>query len=189
MQYTWPILLSQNNIITPRLPQGFHAALLTMDAWELAHWMCFATCHMWSTWGDPLSSSHYAHCTVPSHDVDNVDMVLQLKQDISADDMCSELSIGFKHILKHAHTLVFTQRPNYNLLQSYVEGIQARLLSAATATFDQQSSCPSSPTISATVTPIRKVPSQWTMPTMPVGFVEKKVCVFFYVLVQSNVDN
>ena len=105
-------------------------------------------------------------------------MVLQLKKEISIHDLCSGLPTGFKLILEHACALTFPQKPDYNLLQSYVH---AMLPDDATATFDWQPSCLSSPTTSVMVTPERNVPSHKQItPAMPVGFAEKKVCVFHF---------
>ena len=116
--------------------------------------------------------------SLPWLGINSLDMVLQLKKEISIYDLCSGLPTGFKLILEHAHALTFTQKPNYNLLQSYVH---AMLPDDTTATFDWQPSCLSSPTTSVMVTPKRNVPChKQIMPTTPDRFVEKKVCIFHF---------
>ena len=121
--------------------------------------------------------------------IHSVDTVLQLKREISTEDLCSGLPIGSRLILEHTCALAFIQKPDYKLLQSYIQDVHAMLPNDTT--FDWQCSHPSSPATLALVTPNRHVQcQQWSMPVTPVGFVETRVYVFhFYVLVQSNIDN
>ena len=135
------------------------------------------------SWHDDIESLAYLliyflQGLLPWLGINSLDMVLQLKKEISIHDLCSGLPTGFKLILKHAHALTFTQKPDCNLLQSY---IHAMLPDDATATFDWQPSCLSSPTTLVVVTPKRNVPScKQITPAMPVGFAEKKVCIFHF---------
>ncbi|KIM63530.1 hypothetical protein SCLCIDRAFT_46696, partial [Scleroderma citrinum Foug A] len=55
--------------------------------------------------------------SLPWLGINSLDMVLQLKKEISIYDLCSGLPTGFKLILEHARALMFTQKPDYNLLQ------------------------------------------------------------------------
>ena len=127
--------------------------------------------------------------SLPWLGVCSVDTVLWLKWEISTEDLCSGLPIGFRLILEHACALAFIQKPDYKLLQSYIQDVRTMLPNDTT--FDWQCSRPSSPATLAPVTPNRRVQCQQrSTPVTPVGFVETRVYVFhFYVLVQSNIDN
>ena len=131
---------------------------------------------------------YFLQGSLPWLGVRSVDTVLWLKQEISTEDLCSGLPIGFRLILKHACALAFIQKPDYKLLQSYIQDVHTMLPNDTT--FDWQCSRPSSPATLALVTPNRCVQcQQQSMPVTPVGFVETRVYVFhFYVLVQSNVE-
>ena len=132
---------------------------------------------------------YFLRGSLPWLGIRSVDTVVQLKREISTEDLCSGLPIGFRLILEHARVLAFIQKPDYKLLQSYIQDVCAMLPNDTT--FDWQCSRPSSPATLAPVTPNRHVQCQQrSTPVTPVGFVETRVYVFhFYVLVQSNIDN
>ena len=77
----------------------------------------------------------------------DVDRVLQLKQGTHADRLCSGLPGAFKLILEHSCALAFTQRLDYNLLQSYIYDIREMLPDPNDTLFDWHHShlIPSSP--------------------------------------------
>lgn len=77
--------------------------------------------------------------------VHSVDRVLQLKQGTTMDSLCVGLLDGFRLILEHTRVLAFTQRPDYALLQSYIQDICATLPDADDTTFDWHRNYPSSP--------------------------------------------
>ena len=70
---------------------------------------------------------YFLQGSLPWLGVRSVDTVLWLKQEISTEDLCSGLPIGFRLILKHACALAFIQKPDYKLLQSYIQDIHTML--------------------------------------------------------------
>ena len=146
------------------------------------------------SWRDDIESLAYLLInflwgSLPWLGIHSVDTVLRLKREISTEDLCSGLPIGFRLILEHTRALAFIQKPDYKLLQSYIQDVCAMVPNDTS--FDWQCSRPSSPATLAPVTPNRHVQcQQQSMPVTPVGFVETRVYIFhFYVLVQSNIDN
>ena len=122
---------------------------------------------------------YFLRGSLPWLGVCSVDTVLQLKQEISADELCSGLPTGFRLILEHARTLSFTQRPDYKLLQSYIQDVRA-LLPNNTSTFDWQCGSPSPPTTLAPVTPNRR--DQCYQPATPGGLQEETRVYVFHLL-------
>jgi serine/threonine protein kinase len=93
--------------------------------------------------------------SLPWINTGSVDVVLQLKQQTTLDELCSGLPTCFKSILEYSRALPFTVKPDYTLLHSYIQDMRATLPDAD-ETCDWQR--PPSP-------PLLKVKAPSTTPT------------------------
>ena len=51
----------------------------------------------------------------------NSNNIVQMKRSISSAELCQGLPEGLKNILDYSRTLTFQDKPNYNILRSYVQ--------------------------------------------------------------------
>lgn len=49
--------------------------------------------------------------------------VMQMKADISIDELCSGLPVAFEHYFRYVTRLSFKERPNYGKLRSYFKDV------------------------------------------------------------------
>ncbi|KAI0245389.1 kinase-like domain-containing protein [Lactifluus subvellereus] len=76
--------------------------------------------------------------SLPWIGIGSKDLVLQLKQQISACELCTGLPEGFALILEYSRSLAFSKKPDYVLLESYIQDICATLPHPHCEMFDWQ---------------------------------------------------
>ncbi|KAI0244951.1 kinase-like domain-containing protein [Lactifluus subvellereus] len=65
--------------------------------------------------------------SLPWINMGSMDVVLQLKQQTTPDELCSGLPTCFKSILEYSRALPFTTKPDYALLHLYIKDMRATL--------------------------------------------------------------